>query len=670
MSRASRPIRCSLLSATALLTTLALCAPRPASAQEEEDDDPPGRVARLSGLRGAVSFQPAGESDWAEATPNRPLTTADRLWTEPGARAELGVGPVTVRLGSSTDFTLLNLDDRIVQLQLSQGTLLLRVLRLGRDEQVEVDTPNLALSVFTPGTYRVEASADGGSTVVRVQSGEGEAYGAGESYSLRSGQAVRFSGTEELDAAQVRWSGFDDLDRWAQRRDRRADQSPSARYVSRDVVGYEDLDDNGTWREDPELGAVWIPTGVGPSWAPYHDGHWAFISPWGYTWVDDAPWGYAPFHYGRWVSLQGRWGWVPGPISGGAVYAPALVAFIGGPGYSVSASGGGTDGEVGWFPLGPREVFVPGYHVSRRYVERVNRNATVNARAIADVYEHHADGRGNHEYRGDHVQYVNRSARGGVTVVPQRSFTGAQPVARVAIGVDAERLGAAPVGSMAAAVPSRSSVFGAFARRAEGVAQPPVVSGGGRVVVAKSPPPPPAVPFARRLGTLEAHPGIPLGRHEVEAARPPPAAAPRPMFRMALPTRPGTAHTLPPGNLPSPGADPRAQEPTPHRPGGQPSGPALPVEHNEPNVTRLPDRAPPPSPRPPARPPVARPPERVHPAPPGPDRAPPDRTRSPERDPGAPRPPDRAAPPAQDPPVEKQPPRTPGPRTLHPSDRE
>ena len=71
-----------------------------------------------------------------------------------------------------------------------------------------------------------------------------------------------------------------------------------------------------------------------PGWAPYQSGHWAYVAPWGYTWVDDSPWGFAPFHYGRWVWLHGGWGWIPPPRGGPTyvptVYAPALVAWVGG----------------------------------------------------------------------------------------------------------------------------------------------------------------------------------------------------------------------------------------------------------------------------------------------------------------------------------------------------
>ena len=58
----------------------------------------------------------------------------------------------------------------------------------------------------------------------------------------------------------------------------------------------------------PEYGTVWFPHVTIVGWAPYRYGHWAWISPWGWTWVDDAPWGFAPFHYGRWVFVARRLG--------------------------------------------------------------------------------------------------------------------------------------------------------------------------------------------------------------------------------------------------------------------------------------------------------------------------------------------------------------------------
>jgi len=336
----------SLMSMLAVAALLTLCLPQSAAADQ---NDPPGRVARLKYVQGAVSFQPAGEPDWVSAVANRPMTTGDKLWADSGARAELRIGSGTIRLDSNTGFSFLNLDDRTVQLQLTQGTLDIRVQRLGRDEIFEVDTPNQAFSILRPGQYRVQASEDGNSTYVTVRSGEGEATGGGQTYSVHAGERGTFTGTDYINADVVSAGGTDEFDNWGVTRDRHDDGSRSTQYVSPDVVGYEDLDDNGSWRNDPTYGNVWTPR-VSREWAPYHDGHWAWISPWGWTWVDDAPWGYAPFHYGRWISSRGDWCWVPGPIAVEPVYAPALVAFIGGSnfGLSISVGGGGNGGNVGW----------------------------------------------------------------------------------------------------------------------------------------------------------------------------------------------------------------------------------------------------------------------------------------------------------------------------------
>jgi len=578
MSRAKSWTRRSVfLPQVLMVATLWATSPRPAVAADE--DDPPSRVARLSYLRGPVSFQPAGESEWVEAIANRPLTTGDRLWTDSGARAELNTGSATIRLDASTDFSFLNLDDRTVQVQLTQGTVTVRLLRLREDELVEVDTPNQAFSIQQPGSYRVEASEDGNSTLVTVRAGEGEAYGGGETYTVYSGQSTRFTGTDSLDASVFHASRADDFDEWGQSRDRRADASRSARYVSHDVVGYEDLDDNGTWSTDPSYGNVWVPTRVASGWAPYHDGHWAWISPWGYTWVDDAPWGYAPFHYGRWVIVGGRWAWVPGPVAVRAVYAPALVAFIGGPGFglSLSVGGGAPRAEVGWFPLGPREVYVPSYHVSRAYVERVNvSNTTVSSTTVINVYNTQITG----DYRTTSFRYVNRTAPGAVTVVPQQAFTSAQPVARAAVTVNVQRIASAPVGRAAIAAPTRNSVFGIAASRAVSAPRPPPAAL-GRSVVARVAPPPPPVPFERQQRALEARPGQPLARQELERVRPRDAAAPRPLVRLAPPGRPATARdertpAVQKERGPQEGIDQRAQAAPPANVPVSPAPPARP----------------------------------------------------------------------------------------------
>ena len=528
-----------------------------ASAQEDyqQQDDPPSRVARLGYMEGSVSFDPAGESDWVEAVDNRPMTTGDKLWADKGSRAELQLGSAVIRLSQNTGISFLNLDDHTAQVQLSSGAINVRVRRLDRDDVFEIDTPNLAFTISQPGSYRFEASEDGTYSVVSIREGEGEATGNGQTYTLHAGQRGTFNGTDSLNADVEQIGGPDQFDTWADGRDHRHDSSRSAQYVSNDMVGYDDLDDNGDWRDDSSYGHVWFPH-VEASWAPYREGHWAWIDPWGYTWVDDSPWGYAPFHYGRWVSVGGRWGWIAGPREERAVYAPALVVFVGG--------GAGFGGNIGWFPLGPREVFVPSYPVSRGYVERVNiSNTTVNTTTVTNVYNTTIV---NKTTNVTNVTYVNRNVQGGMTAVPQRAFASAQPVARAAVKVDAREMASVPVTHRVAVNPTREAVLGAKANTANHVTAPPAAVANRQVIAKKTPPPPP-VPFAKQQQAMAAHPGQPLPKRELASLRPPAAA--HPAVKVAPPGKPATPTTGHPNNQPGNNAA-RPGQPAPGAPANQP----------------------------------------------------------------------------------------------------
>jgi len=364
----------------------------------QDQDDPPGRVARLAYMQGSISFQPSGESEWVQPDTNRPMTVGDRIWADRDSRAEVQLGSASIFVGANTGISFLNLDDRTVQLELSSGVVDVRVRSLDRNDVFELDTPNEAFTIYQPGQYRIEASEDGNTSVVTIRDGAGEATGDGRTYTLHAGQRTTFTGITPLNAEVDQIASADDFDNWSNSRERRYDDSRSARYCSREVVGYEDLDDYGDWQSNQEYGNVWFPR-VSAGWVPYHEGHWAWIDPWGWTWVDDNSWGYAPSHYGRWASIGGRWGWVPGPIAARPTYAPALVVFVGG--------GSAFGGNVGWFPLAPREVYVPSYHVSRGYVERVNvTNTVVNTTTITNVYNTTVINQSDTISR---VNYVNRA---------------------------------------------------------------------------------------------------------------------------------------------------------------------------------------------------------------------------------------------------------------------
>ena len=420
--------------AFAARTAFAQSAPYPGAAPAAQSADPPGRVARLNYAAGTVTTEPAGASDWSYASINRPLTTGDQLWNDANARSELHIGSTAVRLGPSTSLDVMNLDDTNAQLKVAQGSLSTRVRSMPSGSSYEIDTPNVALGVMRPGDYRVDVAPDGSTTTVTVRSGALTAYGDNGQVPVEAGQQITFAGTNLQEASVAQAPAPDSFDEWAASRDAAEDRSVSARYVSRDIPGYQDLDANGTWSEDPQYGAVWVPNEEPAGWAPYHDGHWAWIAPWGWTWVDDAPWGFAPYHYGRWAYLHSSWCWVPGPliVSAPPVYAPALVAFVGGGGggfgWSVSLSiGGAATPGLAWFPLGPGEVWHPGWGGwSPRYYQRVNQTVIVNQNVnITNI----------------HNTYVNYRAPGAVTAVPATAFVHGKPVAHFAQRVDPAQWG-------------------------------------------------------------------------------------------------------------------------------------------------------------------------------------------------------------------------------------
>ncbi len=498
---------------------------------------------------------------------NRPLTTGDQLWTDRDSRTELQLDGSLLRLSSDTAVTFLNLDDEVTQIQLSAGTLIVHVRRLSDMETYEIDTPNLAFSILRPGDYRISVDGSGATTAIRVRAGQGEATGGGSAYTVRANEYVVFSGTDELYAdTQSGAPGEDRFDAWSAGRDGRWQHSESARYVSADVVGYEDLDDHGSWNSTPGYGYVWFPRDVDAEWAPYHNGHWAYIAPWGYTWVDDQPWGFAPFHYGRWVSVRGAWGWVPSPprVEGAVyvrpVYAPALVAWV------------GVGAGVAWFALGPREVFVPSYPVSRGYVNNVNvSNTTVNATIVTNIYNTTIVNR-----TTTTVTYVNRGIPGAVTATTSQAFASAQPVARNRIPVDARALAGARIqATTPAAVPTKQAVLGSGPVAS---AKPPAAVQ-TRAIVARTTLPPPTPTFEKRQDAIRNNGGNPLTVAQVRQIQP--SAAPRAVgVRVAQPAIPATAR--PPVRASSSSEAPPAVERLPVRPPvptAEPSRPAVAVAH-------------------------------------------------------------------------------------------
>ena len=536
-----------------LVWTLAACA-----TAVWADVDPPSRVARLNLVAGAVSFEAAGLDEWGPASVNYPMTTGDHLWADDQGRAEMHVGSTVIRLDSRTAFSFLRLDDQMAQMRLSEGSLNITIHYFGEDDAYEVDTPNGAITLLRPGTYRIDADPDRQQTVVTVRGGEAEVTAGGSAFPVHPHQAAYITGAEfpttEVHPADPR----NNFDEWALNRDGREERRPAPRYVSREMSGWEDLDDYGSWRDYPDYGYVWMPR-VDAGWAPYRYGRWAWVEPWGWTWVDDSPWGFAPFHYGRWAHVSEGWAWVPGRMAVRPVYAPALVVFVGGPRWAGSFGGGG---GVGWVPLAPGEVFVPAYRVSPTYVNRVNIVNVTNVTNITNI---------TNVNNVNNVHYANQNVPGAVTAISRADFANSRAVSRSGVNVSSQTVASAQVIGMTAPVsPRRESLMGHPADNPAAVPRPRE-SVLARPVVTRSVPPPAPVPFAARQQALAENPGRPLDNETLTNLRrqmPPSAPAVLPAAPIARPVEPA-ARVQPnaaPAPAPAPAGRPQLYEAPTARP--------------------------------------------------------------------------------------------------------
>ncbi|MGC2108660.1 MAG: DUF6600 domain-containing protein [Candidatus Korobacteraceae bacterium] len=552
-----------------------------------DEGDPPNPVARLSYMENAVSFEPAGENDWSQATLNYPLTTGDRLWTDTNARAELETGNVAIRMAPQTDLTTTNLSDQLIQLGLAQGTLRIRAFDLRPDHSIEVDTSNAALTIVQAGSYRIETYPDQNMTVVTVNNGALQATGNGLNQTVGSGQALQLTGSNPVQINWVAVNGADDFDQWSAQRDQKYANAQARQYVSPEVPGYYDLDGYGTWATEAQYGPVWYPSAVPVGWAPYRYGRWVWVEPWGWTWVDQAPWGFAPFHYGRWVQVGPRWGWLPGPVAVAPIYGPAFVAFVGGPQFSVAF---GTGGVAAWFPLGPGEPFYPWYHYSPGYLRQVN---VTNVRNINVTNITNVTNINNIHYRYQTV---------ATTAVNAETFRNAQPVMRNLVRVDPQQIARARVIPHPQINPTPRAILAGSnttrppvpLQRPAVVQHPPVAS-----VHAAAPPntvhnvPPssvrPVVPSAET-----AHPNVPPRTTPSENRTPPDTArtAPEPPNRNV----PESHATPPPVNnrpVEPPTQGYRAAPPTSRPPlvaNTPPPTPKLPYEQKAPAMEQHPGR--------------------------------------------------------------------------------
>lgn len=482
------------------------------------ENDPPTQVPRLAQIAAHVSLEPAGTNQWTQAVLNTPLTTGDRVSVDQNGHAELQMGQLAIRAWKYADLTVANLTNATTQLALVQGSLHVRTFSLSPDANVEVDTPNGAITVMQPGDFRLDAYTSDGGTLVTVDSGEVQITGPGLSQILGAGECVHLVGSNPVHVFRQRMPGKDPFDIWSQQRDRTLLSSVARRYVNPGTIGSEELDRYGTWEQTPE-GPVWYPAGVSVNWSPYSTGHWTWISPWGWTWVDADAWGFAPFHYGRWTRTESRWGWIPGPREVAPIYSPAMVAFVAGARFSSE------DGVLlsGWFPLGPGEPFYPSYFCSPRYFTEVN---LTNLRDLGSIRRNLNASNYSSYYHTrialHSIRYVNRMA--GTITVPSRQFAAGQEITPdKAIHLTVQQRASARIvphpmvaPTLQSLVPHPIASVPVPAERPELMTPPPPPQSDDRMrLIARTPSPAASPDFEQRLPALGLDPGRPLDPGQV-----------------------------------------------------------------------------------------------------------------------------------------------------------
>jgi hypothetical protein len=446
-------------------------------------------VARVAYFSGGVSYSRGDDPDnWQPASLNFPMTLGDRLYTARSSRLELQTEGCVIYLAPETDLAALNLTYDVKQFSLGIGTASFRIRRLDSGESFEVDTPNSAVTFDRPGEYRIDVDRDGNTRVI-VKRGHAYVAAAGGEVPLQAGQLMAIDGIDSPVYDVMSLPRRDSWDQWVESRSRRFRDTGSRRYVNPDISGVDDLDQYGRWSEVSGYGTCWSPANVSAGWQPYRAGRWAWQDPWGWSWVSNEPWGWAPYHYGRWVTSQSRWYWVPvGPDVRTVRYAPALVAFVGGPGFSLSVSvggGGPGGGYVGWFPLAPRDPFVPWWGSGARATSVTN------------------------------VTYVNQTY---VTVVNQNTFVSGAPVGTNLIrdARTVREISAAPVVRGPIQVVPLASSIRVSTERAGSAPRPPAAALTRAVVTRLAPPPAPA-PFHEKANLIRENRGAPVA--PAQAAR-------------------------------------------------------------------------------------------------------------------------------------------------------
>ena len=373
--------------------------------------------------------------------------------TERGdARAELRIGDQRIALAAGTEISLAMIDDRVTQIAVRRGRVGFEARRLDNDETVEIDVPRGGIWLLAAGRYDIDAGNDTAPTRVATFDGRARFVGNSDDSLIATSSVAVLGGGEPL-FAEFKPAVSDDFAEWWRSLGTGDRILPAMLHISPAMTGIEALDGSGHWEavagEDSVWGPIWFADAVPDDWAPYRYGRWRWIQPWGWTWIDDAAWGFAPSHYGRWArfprtgSETERWGWIPGKPVDDPAYAPAVVAFLGTAGVGLSyADANGP--AFAWFPLAPGEVYRPTFTRDIAAIRQLNAGCKIRLRSRQPT----------RIMRRDEIVGAEHHNRRFASAVPRAAFLAGQPVPPALVQIPESRLEQAPLITDAAPFPA------------------------------------------------------------------------------------------------------------------------------------------------------------------------------------------------------------------------
>ena len=319
-----------------------------------------------------------------------------------------------LRLASNSQVRFVKLNPSAREMQLGAGTVDLAELQ-GSDGGPQIDTPSVTVRPNQSGDYRVTVTGNG-QTLVTARSGSATVSTGAASRTITPGSTLVAYGPYGNPSISMQGAiGFDSFDQYNISRDQSVASAYNANpYLSPQLAGYSNLANYGSWQNVPGYGWAWAPNNQNQSnFAPYQNGQWVWEPGSGYTWVDNAPYGYATSHYGSWFNNQSYGGWLWQPPASqyqtssnalASAWLPAVVSFFltGSSGGDLSSLLNGFSGltgsyadntNIGWIPLAPGEQYQPWYGQNYNYPS----TGLTSVPTVTNIYNYYGNAR---YYRG------------------------------------------------------------------------------------------------------------------------------------------------------------------------------------------------------------------------------------------------------------------------------